>query len=97
MSALTEHALIRMAQRGIKIEDAELIELVGSEVEDGFIVLDRDYRRLEVDVRKLLDAVRRVRGKRLVVAGGCVVTAYYPSKRRHRRLLRNTYEREFEK
>jgi hypothetical protein len=97
MTTLTEHALIRMAQRGIRIRDAELIELVGSEVDDGFIVLDQDCRKLETDLKRLLDAVRRVRGKRLVVAEGHVITAYYPSKRRQRRLLRDAYEREFEK
>jgi hypothetical protein len=96
MSIMTEHALIRMAQRGLRIRDAELIELVGSQVEDGFIVLDQDYRQLEADLKRLLEAARRVRGKRLVVAEGHVITAYYPSKRRQRRLLRDAYDSEFE-
>jgi hypothetical protein len=97
MSIMTEHALIRMAQRGLRLKDAELIELVGSQLEDGFIVLDQDYRQLEADLKKILEAARRVRGKRLVVAEGRVITAYYPSKKRQRRLLRDGYESELEK
>jgi hypothetical protein len=97
MSIMTERALIRMAQRGMRLKDAELIELVGSQLEDGFIVLDQDYRRLEAELKKILEAARRVRGKRLVVAEGHVITAYHPSKRRQRRLLRNAYESEFDR
>jgi hypothetical protein len=32
---LTGHAAVRMAQRGIKIKDADLITLIGTEVDDG--------------------------------------------------------------
>jgi hypothetical protein len=35
---LTGHAAMRMAQRSIKLQDAELIALIGTQVEDGYLV-----------------------------------------------------------
>jgi hypothetical protein len=44
---LTGHAAMRMAQRNIEIKDAELIMLIGTEVDDGFFVRARDGSELE--------------------------------------------------
>jgi hypothetical protein len=41
---LTGHAAMRMAQRSIKLKDAELIALIGTEVADGYLVRDKDYQ-----------------------------------------------------
>jgi hypothetical protein len=86
--ALTTHAAVRMAQRNIKIKDAELIMLIGTEVNDGFLVRTSDSSELEKLLIYLLQRVRRVRGKRLVVAEGRIVTAYNSSRSDQRRLLR---------
>ena len=96
MSALvmTGHAAVRMAQRSIKIKDADLIALIGTEVDDGYLVLAKDCRRLENELKKLLERIRRICGKRLVVADGQIVTAYHASKSHHRRLLRKARERD---
>ena len=70
---LTAHAVMRMAQRSIRLKDAELIALIGTEVEDGYLVLNKDYREVERQVKEFLDRCRRMIGNRLVIAGGNIV------------------------
>jgi hypothetical protein len=76
---ITRHAAIRMAQRAFRIRDAELIALIGTEVEDGYLVREKDYQQVERTLKELLIRSRRVVGKRLVVADGSIVTAYHAS------------------
>lgn len=92
---LTNHAAVRMAQRGIAIKDAELIALVGSEVDDGYLVLDKDCQEVERELKALLERIRRLRGKRLVTSNGRIVTAYHVSRRQERRLVRQAHARGF--
>lgn len=92
---LTGHAAIRMAQRSIKFKDAELIVLIGTQVEDGYLVRAKDYQEVESHLKTLLERSRRIVGKRLIVADGRIVTAYHPSRTYQRRLLRNAYESDF--
>jgi hypothetical protein len=87
--ALTQHALIRMAQRGIKIDDAELIMLIGTEVGDGQFVRTKDCQTFEHAVKQLIERVWRLNGKRVVLVGGRVVTAYHTSPAKERKLLRH--------
>ena len=91
---LTGHAAVRMAQRGIKIKDADLITLIGTEVDDGYLVRDQDCQNAERELKQIIENIRHVRGKRLVVANGQIVTAYHTSRKCKRRLLRNAHERD---
>lgn len=91
---LTNHATIRMAQRGFKLRDAELITLLGSEVEGGYLVRDKDCIEIEKMLRSLLEQIRRIRGKRLVVEKSAIVTAYFPTREKKRRILRGAFERD---
>ena len=90
--SLTRHAAMRLAQRSIKLKDADLIKLVGTHVEGGYLVRAKDYQEIETELKRLLQRLRRIVGKRLVVADGQVVTAYHASRRYHRRLLRSVYQ-----
>jgi hypothetical protein len=92
--SLTDHATVRMAQRNVSLIDAELIRLIGTEVSDGYFVRTQDCQQIEIRVKRFLNRVRRLRGKRLVVAEGRIVTAYKASGRTERRLLRNVHERD---
>jgi hypothetical protein len=94
MSALvlTGHAAVRMAQRSINMKDADLIALIGTEVEGGYLVLARDCQKIETELKQFLDRIWRICGKRLVISNGRIVTAYHASKSRHRQLRRNAYE-----
>ncbi len=91
---VTDHAAMRMAQRGISLGDAELAALIGTEVDDGYLVLAKDCQKLEGELKALLERVRRLQGKRLVAAEGRIVTAYHASKRQGRGLVRQAYERD---
>lgn len=90
MSAIvpTGHGALRMAQRAVTLSDAELIAMWGTEVEGGYLVRDRDYQEIERILRSFLTRVRLMRGKRLVLATGRIVTAYHARAKHQRRLLR---------
>jgi hypothetical protein len=46
-------------------------------------------------LKRLQERIRRLGGKRLVVAGGHVITAYRAGKATERRLVRQSGDREF--
>ena len=50
---LTEHALTRMSQRGIRFDDLVLAELIGTEVEGGCLVRRRDVQAFVCELKKL--------------------------------------------
>ena len=50
---LTTHAAVRMAQRGMTPKDSELIMLIGTEVDDGYFVRQKDYEEVEHSLKKL--------------------------------------------
>lgn len=65
-----------------------MIALIGTEVEDGYLVREKDYQQVERTLKELLSRFRLLVGKRLVVADGTIVTAYHATQRQQRRLLR---------
>lgn len=87
---LTQHAALRMAQRGFRDEDLDLIVRIGTEVEGGYLVREQDC---EEEIRRLKrqeERIRRLKGKRVVVAENeCqILTVYHASKNKQKRLLR---------
>lgn len=93
---MTKHATKRMAQRGIKLRDAGLIEFIGTPVDDGYLVRAKDCQAAEREIKKLLSRIRRLQGKRLVTAEGRILTAFHASRRQERRLLRHALECDLE-
>jgi hypothetical protein len=93
---MTKHAKRRMAQRGIKLKDAELIEIIGTPVDDGYLVRTKDCQSAEREIKQLLDRIRRLEGKRLVTVDGKLVTAFHIRRREERRLLRRSHKRDLE-
>ena len=91
---LTRHAVARLAQRAIRYDDLDLIMMIGTEVRDGYIVLERDCQAAERELKCLLNRVRRLNGKRLVAQGGHIVTAYHAGAGTKRRLVRDAEDRE---
>lgn len=85
---LTQHAVTRFAQRGFRDGDAELIMAIGTEVEGGYLVRQRDVWDFEQRVKHLLERVYRSAGKRLVVEGDVVVTGYYSRLGKERKLMK---------
>ena len=91
---LTKHGGMRLAQRSIALKDADLIAMIGTEVADGYLVRDKDCEAVEHQIKQLLDRIRRLRGKRLVVASGRIITGYHASRRTQRHLLARAQERD---
>jgi hypothetical protein len=90
---LTRHALIRTAQRALDTEDVDLMMCMGTEVEGGYFVREKDFQALEHQLKRLRDHARRLVGKRLVVNGDRVVTAYHARPTKARWLLRHAEQR----
>ena len=90
---ITKHAALRMAQRGIRVRDAELIALIGTEVDNGFLVLSRDVHEWVHALKRLINRITRLEGKLLITAQQMVVkTAFHTSRQQQRKRLRGAYE-----
>jgi hypothetical protein len=90
---LTQHAVLRMSQRGIGLDDLELIEWIGTEVEGGHVLRERDFQAFERGLKRWIARGRRLVGKRVVHDGAVVVTVYHAGRREQRRLFRTATKR----
>jgi hypothetical protein len=89
----TAHGAVRMAQRGFCADDVSLATLIGTEVEGGILVREKDFQALDRELKQLRDHAKRLVGKRLVIEAGRLVTAYHATRSKERRLLRNAQDR----
>lgn len=85
---ITKHASLRFAQRSISISDAEMIMGFGTEVDDGYIFLNQNCDALESELKAAIQRVRKLRGKRIVVGNGQLITAYRATAATARKLLK---------
>ena len=60
---ITKHATKRMAQRGIQLRDAELIELIGTPVHNGYFVRVKDCQAAEREIKQLLTCIKKTSRK----------------------------------
>lgn len=90
---LTKHAEKRASQRGFRKDDFDLIAIIGSEVDDGFLLTRYDFKSFEHKCRRLIQRVRRLQDKRVVVAGDEIITAYHAAPAKQRKLLRVSREK----
>jgi hypothetical protein len=80
-AALTLHARQRVAQRGFRQGDLDLVMLLGHRTPDGYVLRDQDVQELIADLTRL-------RGVYVVAPDGVtVVSAYRASRRRVKRQL----------
>ena len=61
VETLTKHGAMRIAQRGIR--DVELIELIGTEVDDGILVRAKDCAAAERQIKSLQADVARLKAQ----------------------------------
>jgi hypothetical protein len=90
---ITRHAEQRMSQRGLVDRDIDLIMLLGTEVGDGFVVLEKDCTQAACALRRLAERIERLPGKRLVAVDGQLVTVYEAHEGKMRRLLQRDPDR----
>lgn len=93
---ITKHANLRFAQRAISICDVEMIIGFGTEVDDGYIFLNQNCEALESELKAALQRVRKLRGKRIAVGNGQIITAYRATASTTRKLLRFSEKRQQE-
>lgn len=90
----SEHALVRVRQRGLREDDVRAIMETGTAVDDDSLFLlgrdvDREVRRRKAEIATL----ERLRGCRVVVAGETVVTVYRPSRDTEKKILHGYHRR----
>ena len=74
---LTLHAEIRMRQRGIRERDVPLILTCATRIDDEtWVMRDRDARQAIEERKREIQALERLAGRKVVVRGESVVTAY---------------------
>ena len=88
---LSTHAQQRMQQRGINESDVMMVLEYGIETRDGYYLRQRDVEETEKELRKMISRLHRLSGKYVVVDGEAVVTAYHPSRKKQKMLLRNRF------
>jgi hypothetical protein len=59
----------------------------------GYLVREKDFQALDRELRQLRDQARRLVGKRLVLEGDRLVTAYHAVRSKQRLLLRGAEAR----
>ena len=89
----SNHARARMQQRGLRERDVELIVDFGTRVsEEAYILRGQDVDR-EIELRRRdIQALSRLRGRKVVVAADTVVTGYHPRPAVRKRDLRRGRE-----
>ena len=85
---LSDHAQQRLQQRGLTGSDIDLILAHGTETRDGYFLRRADVEEATKRLQKLIDWIIRLEGKYVVVEGDTVITAYHPSKKKQKRVLR---------
>lgn len=86
---LSRHAETRMRQRGVRPNDLEIVFRYGAEIgEDVYFLADRNVDRGIQNLKWEIQALERLRGQKVVVAGDTVVTCYRSRPRDQKRMLR---------
>jgi hypothetical protein len=93
--ARTQHAITRLAQRGIKLDDIPFIMAFGTEVTDGFLVREKDVRAIEHSMKAFVQRLRLLQGKRIVTRDGCLITGFHASEKQARKLLCRNDQRSY--
>ena len=82
-----------MGQRGLRIDEVEMIRQIGTEVEGGYLVRQKDFQAFDCELRRMRARARRLVGKRVVIKSGNIVTVYHANANKQRRLLRRVENR----
>jgi hypothetical protein len=93
---LTNHAIQRISQRGITPCDIDLVLSLGTEVRDGYLMREKDCRARVAALKREIERIERLEGKRVVIAGECVVTTFHVKQSEDRRLIRAAAQRDLE-
>ena len=80
--SLTFHAETRMNQRGIRKNDYELLLATADQIASDAYLMTNEIVDEEISRRKKeIQQFERLRGKKLIVEGGTVITSYHATQR----------------
>ncbi len=86
---LSNHAEIRMNQRGIRQSDIDLIMNFGEQIApDAIMMTKRRALNLIEDFKSKIHAIERLTNKKLIIEDGKIITAYHSAKTQQRKDLR---------
>lgn len=78
----TNHAEGRMRQRGFRKADVDLVLRVATRVaDDAFFLTDKDAAREIKRRRREIQQLERLRGSKLIVEGGSLITLYHANRK----------------
>ncbi len=85
----SKHAARRVRQRGLRDRDVELAVECGTPIAgDGIVLLDSDVRREIARRKREIQAFERLRGCKVVVSEGTIITCYHTGRRQPARVHR---------
>ena len=91
--ALSNHAEARMRQRGLRLNDLDLVLRCASEIGEDIYFLSRKDAEREISRRKReIQALERLQGQKVIVADATVVTCYRSHRRDQKRMLQKVRE-----
>lgn len=80
--SITQHAEMRMNQRGIRKEDLGLLLATADQVASDAYLMTNEIADEEIARRKKeIQQFERLRGKKLIVEGGIIITSYHAIRR----------------
>lgn len=88
---LTRHAELRLRQRGFRPSDMDVLLGIASQVtRDSYVLMEKDVASEIQKLKRMIQDLERLKGCRLVVESGAVVTCYRPSKATQKRMARES-------
>lgn len=89
----SNHAQTRMSQRSVSDHDIAYIMSHGSNIDDNTVMItNKDYSRLEAELKSDLRTLQRLRNKKLVHAENVVVTTYHSRRSDQKKAMRRRRE-----
>lgn len=86
---LTRHAETRMRQRGFQSKDVELILDAATQMKSNVFLLTKADAQREIQRRRReIQAIERLAGSTMVIAGDQVVTMYHTNRKKEKRFMR---------
>lgn len=86
---LTRHAQVRMRQRGLRDDDIRLLLKSASQVSpDVYLLTEQDMAREIARCKREIQSLERLKGCKVVVEEGCIVTCYHADRKSRKKTLR---------
>lgn len=84
---LTKHAQARLQQRGLKLQDIELIGQYGEYVDKGILMTTDAVDEALASLKRRMKRLEKLRGRLLITDGDTVVTIYRATDKQTKLLL----------